>query len=80
MITFSDPDKVIHFGSRASKTYLDHGDKDRRANYLKRHKVNETWTDPTTPGALSAFLLWGPHTDLHANLTYFLHHFNIKHA
>jgi len=78
MITFSDPAKTIHFGSKFSETYLDHKDKTKRMNYLKRHQYNEDWDNPLTAGSLSAYLLWGPTTDLHKNLKHFLHTFNIK--
>ena len=78
MITFSEPNKTIHFGSKHSETYLDHKDTTKRTNYLKRHQYNENWDNPLTAGALSAFLLWGPTTDLKKNLKYFLHIFNIE--
>ena len=32
-----------------------------KKNYLKRH-MNDNLDDPTSPGALSYFLLWGPET------------------
>jgi hypothetical protein len=49
VITFSEPNLTIHFGSKNSSTFLDHYDKTKRSNYLKRHKVNENW-DPVNPG------------------------------
>lgn len=78
MIEFDEPKKTIHFGSRNSKTYLDHKDKTKRYNYLRRHFVREDWSNPLTPGALSAFLLWGFSTDLTTNLKTFLKRFNIS--
>ena len=77
MIRFEDPDKVIHFGSDVSKTYLDHGDKTKRANYIKRHEVNENW-DQVNAGSLSRFILWGPSTSLRENLDDYLKKFDIK--
>ena len=77
MIKFDEPKKVIHFGSKNSRTYLDHKDKKKRLNYLRRHSVNENWDNPLTAGALSAYLLWGFSTYLHKNLEYFLRYFNI---
>ena len=76
VIKFSDPDLTIHFGSKYSSTYLDHHDKVKRSNYLKRHKVNENWNQ-VNAGSLSKWLLWGPTTDLNINLITYLDHFNI---
>ena len=68
--------KKVHFGSSTSQTYLDHHDKEKRANYLKRHKVNENWNNPTTPGALSRHLLWGDSTSLMMNIKEFREKFS----
>ena len=68
--------KTIHFGSIHSKTYLDHHDKKKRLNYLERHMVNEDW-DNINAGSLSAFILWGPTTNLNENLKLYLKRFNI---
>ena len=38
VITFTEPNLTIHFGSKNSSTFLDHHDKLKRSNYLKRHK------------------------------------------
>ena len=77
VIKFSEPNRTIHFGSKNSSTYLDHHDKTKRSNYLKRHIVNEDW-DQVNAGSLSAYLLWGPTTDLNINLITYLDHFNIS--
>ena len=77
VIKFSDPNLTIHFGSKYSSTYLDHHDKVKRSNYLKRHKVNENWNQ-VNAGSLSAYILWGPSTDLYENLFYHLDKFNIS--
>jgi hypothetical protein len=77
VITFSEPKLTIHFGSKNSSTYLDHHDKVKRSNYLKRHQVNENW-DEVNAGSLSAYILWGPTTDLNANLMGYLNKFNIR--
>ena len=70
VIKFSEPTFTI-------QTYLDHHDKHKRSNYLKRHIVNEDW-DHVNAGSLSAYLLWGPTTDLNINLINYLDHFNIS--
>ena len=77
VIKFSEPDLTIHFGSKYSSTYLDHHDKVKRSNYLKRHKVNENW-DQVNAGSLSAYILWGSSTDLYENLFNYLDKFNIS--
>jgi hypothetical protein len=76
---FRDENKIkkIHFGSRSSKTYLDHHDKLKRSNYLKRHSaLGEDW-NAINAGSLSAFILWGETTDLKTNLNNYLNHFSI---
>ena len=50
--------KVVQFGSKGSETFLDHKDEKKKAAYIARHRANENWNDPTTPGALSKYLLW----------------------
>ena len=77
MITFTNPKKTIHFGSKTSKTFLDHNDKKKRENYILRHQVNENWNNPLTAGTLSLYLLWGSSSDLYTNLKAYLKHFNI---
>jgi hypothetical protein len=76
VITFSEPNLKIHFGSKNSSTFLDHHDKVKRSNYLKRHKVNEDWNQ-INAGSLSAYILWGNKSDMYANLINYLDKFNI---
>ena len=76
VITFSEPNLTIHFGSKNSSTFLDHHDKVKRSNYLKRHKVNEDWNQ-INAGSLSAYILWGDSSDMYANLISYLDKFNI---
>ena len=68
--------KKVHFGAAGSQTYLDHHDKAKRAAYLKRHKVNENWNNPTSAGALSRWLLWGDSTSLMMNINDFKERFH----
>ena len=77
VIKFSEPELTIHFGSKNSSTFLDHHDKTKRTNYLKRHKVNENW-DQVNAGSLSAYILWGDSSDMYANLINYLDKFNIE--
>ena len=76
VIVFKEPSRTIHFGSKNSSTYLDHNDKTKRSNYIKRHSVNENW-DEVNAGSLSRYLLWGDTTDINKNLIDYLRRFNI---
>ena len=69
--------KTIHFGLRDGRTYIDHGDKIKRENYIKRHAVNEDWTK-VNGGSLSRFLLWGDYTTLDENHQAFMKKFNVS--
>ena len=67
---------TIHFGQEGSRTFLDHGDKKLRENYLKRHKANEDWTK-INAGSASRYILWNKET-LSNSLKSFMSVFNIK--
>ncbi len=60
--------KAAHFGSKFGSNFLDHRNIIKRFNYLKRHQVNEDWSDPYTSGALSAYLLWGNNYTMDDNI------------
>ena len=75
MMVFED--KVIHFGSKVSNTYLDHHDVIKKENYLKRHAPSENWTK-INAGSLSRYLLWGDSTDIAVNLKHFLKRFKLE--
>jgi len=70
--------KVVHFGQEGGSTYIDHGDKVKRAAYLARHKKNENWSDPYSAGSLSRYLLWGDSTSLDVNHAAFMNRFRVK--
>jgi hypothetical protein len=70
--------KRIHFGQPGGSTYIDHGDKDKRAAYLARHGAGrEDWTDPYSAGALSRWILWGDYTSIHGNVAAFRRRFSV---
>lgn len=50
--------KRVSFGAGGMSDYTIHHDPARRMRYLLRHEKNENWADPTTPGALSRYILW----------------------
>jgi hypothetical protein len=68
---------TIHFGSKNSQTYIDHGDKNKRAAYIARHAPNENWNE-VNAGSLSRYLLWGDSKNLGKNLNEYFKRFNIK--
>jgi hypothetical protein len=50
---------VTPFGQKGYSDYTKHKDKTRKNRYLKRHSgMGEHWNRPTTPGALSRWVLW----------------------
>ena len=69
--------KVVHFGQAGGQTYIDHGDKAKREDYLARHKKRENWNDPFSAGALSRWLLWGDSTNMETNHQAFMKQFPI---
>lgn len=77
MLIFSNPSLIIHFGLRDGLTYIDHKDKLKRDNYIKRHSVNEDWS-MINPGSASRFILWGESTDLNTNLMKYLRRFGVS--
>jgi hypothetical protein len=76
--TFSDG-SVIHFGYKGGSTYVDHGDSNKRENYLKRHSENpkesKYFNNPEknykTPSVLSKEILWGKSKDINDNVKSF---------
>ena len=54
--------KVVHFGARGYEDYTIHKNDERKQLYLIRHKKNENWNNPFTPGALSKWILWNKKT------------------
>lgn len=60
----SDKIKQIHFGSKNGKTFIDHQDKTKKRNWLKRHSKNiiRFQNNPYTPMTLSRMILWNKPT------------------
>ncbi len=56
--------KTTHFGAKNYKdfTIYSKGNKkiaeEKKASYLKRHVVRENWSDYTSAGSLSRYILW----------------------
>jgi len=58
---FEDKEGVVrktHFGQQGSQTFLNHRDNAKKRAYIARHSVNEDFSDLTSAGALSRWLLW----------------------
>ena len=68
--------KKYHFGLKTGNTYIDHKDKKKRENYIKRHSIREDWSK-INAGSLSRFLLWGHSTSLEANIKDYIKRFNL---
>lgn len=56
--------KVVSFGREGFHDFILYNRLDKKiaevkkSNYLKRHRANEDWNDPTSRGALSRWILW----------------------
>lgn len=73
---FSDPKKTTHFGAVEFDDFTKTKNKEQKELYLKRHKERENWSDPTTAGALSRWILWNKPT-LKGSITDFKKRFNL---
>ena len=62
---------------KGSTTYIDDKDPARRKAYLDRHRENETWNNPTSPGALASWILWGKSTSMKKNIADFKKRFHL---
>lgn len=60
--------KTTPFGARGMDDYTKTHDKEQRERYRSRHRKDLQTHNPTSPGYLSWYILWGQHTSLRANL------------
>jgi hypothetical protein len=65
--------KKYHFGYKYGSTYIDHHDKVKRNNYWLRHRGNPIENQlllnlVPSPSLFSAYILWGPYTDINHNI------------
>jgi len=60
--------KRVKFGDPNMESYIIHGDKDRRKRYRQRHLWDLRTNDPTKPGYLSFFILWGNSKSMNKNI------------
>lgn len=61
-------EKRVSFGAKGMQDYTITHDKAQRDRYWTRHEKDLKTEDPTRPGHLSLFILWGPHTSLRDNV------------
>jgi hypothetical protein len=69
--------KNVRFGTKSNYVLNPSKTQQDRINYLKRHRVNENWSDPLTPGALSRYILWGNSRNIEINIRDFKKLFNL---
>ena len=67
-ITDTGREKTVPFGLKNADDYTITHDKEQRARYRQRHRKDLETNDPTRPGYLSYYLLWGAAPSLRANL------------
>jgi hypothetical protein len=69
--------KTVPFGDANMENYTIHKDLKRREAYRSRHRKDLQTLDPTKPGFLSYFILWGDSTDLNANIRAYKKKYNL---
>ena len=52
--------ETVHFGATGYQDFTTHGDKERKASYLARHKATEDWTlqGVRSAGFWARWILW----------------------
>jgi len=64
------------FGAKGYEDMTTHGNPFRRQNYIQRHRTREDWSDPTTAGSLSRYILWET-PNIEKNIRLFQRRFNL---
>ena len=75
-----DDSKTIHFGQAGASDYTLHKDKERTQRYIKRHRANEDWSNPLTPGFYSRWVTWEKPTlkEAVSNINHKFKNINVK--
>jgi hypothetical protein len=55
-------EKIVSFGQAGANDFTKTKDEDAKEAYLRRHKKNESWENPMTPGSLARYILWNKPT------------------
>lgn len=61
-LVVTDGKHPIYFGATGYEDYTTHHDDERKHHYDERHGVREDWSDPTTAGFWSKWILWNKKT------------------
>lgn len=69
--------RTTHFGASGMDDYTLTGDKEQRERYRERHKKDLETKDPTRPGYLSYYILWGDSTSRQKNIADYKKRFNL---
>jgi hypothetical protein len=69
--------KTVHFGAKGMDDYTLTHDKEQRDRYRTRHAKDLKTNDPTKPGYLSMFVLWGDSTSRAKNISDYKKKFNL---
>ena len=69
--------KSVSFGAKGMDDYTITKDKDQRERYRTRHAKDLATKDPTRPGFLSYYLLWGDSSSLGENIKQYKKQFNL---
>lgn len=69
--------KTTRFGARGMDDYTLTHDKAQRDRYRSRHAKDLRTGDPTRPGYLSYYLLWGDSTSLQTNISAYKKRFSL---
>ena len=58
-------ERIVHFGASGYKDFIIYNREEsktlanqRKDLYIQRHRLREDWSDPTSRGALSRYILW----------------------
>jgi hypothetical protein len=76
-VSDSGREKTVPFGAKGMDDYTITHDQEQRARYRQRHQKDLQTNDPTRPGYLSYYLLWGAAPSLRANLQSYRSRFHL---
>ena len=69
--------RIVYFGAANMDDYTITHDKEQRERYRTRHKKDLETNDPTRPGYLSYYILWGDSTSIRQNIKTYKEKFNL---
>ena len=69
--------KNSYFGAKGMDDYTLTHDVEQRRRYRERHRKDLHTSDPTRPGFLSYYILWGDSTSLRENVASYRKRFNL---